>query len=67
MNLKCLISGHDWDGHTDESYPPPKCKRCGEWHKRKEQCKNCKWFVVCQANFGKTKKDVCHSGMYERK
>ena len=46
MNLKCLF-GHDWDGHTNENYPPPKCKQCGKWHKRKKRCKDYKWLYKC--------------------
>ena len=31
------------------------------------RCKDCYFLVVCQANFGKTKKDICNSGAYKRK
>lgn len=34
--LWCFIRGHDWDGHPEECYPSPKCRRCGEWHPRRE-------------------------------
>ena len=33
--LLCLLGYHDWDGHPEEFYPAPRCRRCGEWHWRK--------------------------------
>lgn len=30
--LLCLIGLHDWDGHTNPSYPVPRCRRCGRWY-----------------------------------
>lgn len=33
---KCLMFGHNWDGHTCGNYPAPKCRTCGEWHWRKK-------------------------------
>lgn len=33
--VMCFLGQHDWDGHADEDYPPPRCWRCGRWNWRK--------------------------------
>jgi len=34
--LLCLLGFHDWDGHTDPTYPAPQCRRCKKWHPLKK-------------------------------
>ena len=34
--LYCFLGWHDWDGHTDPTYPAPQCRSCKKWHPRKK-------------------------------
>ena len=31
--ILCFFGFHDWDGHTDDEYPIPRCRRCGKWYR----------------------------------
>ncbi len=30
--ILCFFGFHEWDGHSDPSYPAPRCVFCKKWH-----------------------------------
>lgn len=34
-HILCILGFHDWDGHTEDEYPAPRCKRCGKKYRSK--------------------------------